>query len=59
MITLILTIAIIGFIVWLIVTHIPMPDAFQKGIIVISVILVLLYVLNALGIVGPPVPNLR
>jgi len=59
MIGLLLTLAVIGFIVWLIVTYIPMPDVFQKGIIVIAVIFVLLYVLNALGVVGPEIPRLN
>lgn len=58
MITLLLTIAIIGVIVWFIVTYLPMPEPFKKGIVVISVILVILYVLNAFGI-GGDVPRLR
>jgi len=55
MITLILTLALVGFIVWLIITYIPMPDPFKKVIIVIVVIILILYVLNVLGIGDIPI----
>jgi hypothetical protein len=54
MITLILTLALIGFLVWLIITYIPMPDAFKKVIIVIVVVLLILYILRVLGISDIP-----
>jgi len=59
MIQLILTLAIIGFIVWLIVTYIPMPDVFKKGIIVIVAICVILYLLRVFGIGDIPLPGRR
>lgn len=49
MISLIIAIAIIGFIVWAVITYIPMPALFKNAIVVIAVVLVLLYVLRALG----------
>lgn len=55
MITLILTLAVVGFLVWLIVTYIPMPDLFKKVIIVIVVILVVLYLLRMFGFHDIPV----
>lgn len=55
MITLILTLAVVGFLVWLIVTYIPMPDLFKKVIIVIVVILMVLYLLRMFGFHDIPV----
>jgi hypothetical protein len=50
MITLILTLAVVGFLVWLITTYIPMPDIFKKVIIVVVIIILILYVLRVLGV---------
>lgn len=50
MLMLLLTLAIIGFIVYLIVTHIPMPEIFKTGIIVIAIILVIVYLVRLFGI---------
>jgi len=55
MITLVLSLALVGFLVWLIITYIPMPDVFKKAIIVIVVILLILYVLRVLGFHDIPV----
>lgn len=49
MITLLITLAVIGFIVYLIITYIPMPTVFKNVLIVLAVILVLLYLLRVLG----------
>ncbi len=58
MISLILGLAVVGFLVYLVITYIPMPDVFKKVIVVIVAILLILYVLRALG--GDiPVPSLR
>lgn len=54
MITLILTLAVVGFLVWLIVNYIPMPDPIQKVIIVLVVIVMILYVMRALGVADIP-----
>ena len=58
MITLIIVLALLGFIVYAVVTYIPMPDIFQKAIIVIAVILAILYVMRALGFQDIPL-NVR
>lgn len=52
---LILTLAVIGFVTWLIVTYIPMPDLFKKLIVVVVVILVVLYLLRMFGFSDIPV----
>ncbi len=54
-----LQLALIGFIVWLIVTYIPMPAPMPTVITVIAVIFMILYVMRVLGIADIPVPSLR
>jgi hypothetical protein len=52
LITLILTLAIVGFLLWLVLTYIPMPDPFKKVIMVVVVIAVILWLLNGFGWLG-------
>ncbi len=46
LITLIILIAVIGFIVWAVITYIPMPQPFKTGIVVLAVVVLLLFVLS-------------
>ncbi len=46
----ILTIAILGLIVWLVVTYIPMPPVFKTVIMIIAAIFVIIVLLNMLGV---------
>lgn len=46
LITLVLVLALVGFMVYLIVTYIPMPEPFKQVIVVVVVILLILYVLS-------------
>ena len=57
MITLIVTLAFFGFIVWL-VTQIPMPPVFKTGIYGVAAFCVILYLLRAFGVGDIPVPRL-
>ena len=50
MISLILTLALVGFLVWAIVTYIPMPDLFRHGIIVLVVVLIVIYLMQLFGL---------
>jgi len=59
LITLIIVIAIVGFVLYLIETYIPMPAPFKLVIQVIIVIVLLLWVLQLFGIAGPTVGNIR
>ena len=59
LISLILMLALVGFLLWLLLTFVPMPDPFKKVIIVIVVIVLVLYLMQIFGIVGPNVPRLR
>jgi hypothetical protein len=54
MITLILAIALVGFLVWALTTYVPMPQPFKVAIIAIAVIVLILYVIRALGIADLP-----
>jgi len=55
MIMLILTLAVVGFLVYLITTYIPMPPIFKTVIYVIVAIIVILYLMRVLGIADIPV----
>lgn len=58
LLTLVIVLALVGFIVWLVVTYIPMPPPFKQVIIVIVVIVLVLWLVRAL-VGGGPVINLR
>lgn len=55
MISLILTIALVGLIVYLIVTYIPMPEVFKTIIYVVVAIFLILYLMRIFGIADIPV----
>ncbi len=59
MIGLILVLALVGFLVYLIVTYIPMPPPFKTALMVIVVVMLILYVMRVLGIADLPVPSVR
>ena len=49
---LLLTLAIFGFVVWLIVTLIPMPSQIRTVIIAVACIFLLVWLLSELGLVA-------
>ncbi len=53
---LVLTIAVMGLIVWAITNLIPMPEVFKRAIYIICVLFLAFYILNAFGI---HVPDIR
>jgi hypothetical protein len=55
MISLFLSIALMGLIVYLIVTYIPMPAPFKQIIVVIALIFLILYLMRVLGILDIPI----
>lgn len=59
MINLILTLAVIGFALWLLITYVPMVEPIKKLIIVIVAVCVLLYLLSAFGIADVPLPRVH
>lgn len=48
LIILVLMVALIGFVIWLLTTKIPMPPAWATAIQVIALIVIILYVLTRL-----------
>jgi hypothetical protein len=59
MIGLLISIALLGLLVWVLITYVPMPAAFRSAIIVIAVLLLVLYLIGALGVVDLPIPRVR
>ncbi len=53
MLTLILTIALIGLLVWAVTSFIPMPEGFKKVIYAVGIIIVILMALSAFGVAVP------
>lgn len=53
--------ALVGFVVWLLVTYIPMPEPFGKVIIVACVVLLVVYLIALLAGGAPvlDVPRVR
>lgn len=59
MISLLITIALVGLIVWLITQYIPMPPVFKTAITVVAAVVVILWLMRVLGVGDLPVPRLR
>jgi uncharacterized membrane protein (DUF2068 family) len=49
LVVLILVVALVGFLVWAIITHIPMPPMFKLAIQIIVVIALVLYLIRRFG----------
>lgn len=58
MISLILVLAVIGVIVWLVESYVPMPQPFKIAIRVIVLVCVVLYLVQLFGF-DMPVPRVR
>lgn len=59
MLELIITIALVGLVVWAITYFIPMPEKFKTAIYVVAGICLLLYLLQMLGVWHGRLPRLR
>ncbi len=59
--TLVLYLALIGLVVWLITTYIPMPAQIKTLIVVLVVVLLVIWIIQLTGLLGtgPMVPPLR
>lgn len=58
MIELILVLALVGLLVYLITTYIPMPEPFKTVILVVAAVCVILYLVRLFG-VDIPIPRTR
>jgi len=59
MIELILVIALLGCLVYLITTFIPMPAPFKTVIYVVVAVVLVLFLMRTFGIADIPVPKVR
>lgn len=59
MLSLIITLAIVGFVVYLVTTFIPMPPIFKTVIYVIVALVLIVYLMGVLGLADLPVPRVR
>lgn len=59
MIMLVLVLALVGFLVYLVTTYIPMPAPFKTVMYVIVAVVLILYVMRVLGIGDIPIPQVR
>ena len=63
MLSLIITLIVIGVLLWLVTTYIPMDATIKRIIVVVVIICVVIWLMTAFGILGRvhdvPVPQLR
>jgi hypothetical protein len=59
MIGLMLLLAVVGFLLWLLITYVPMAAPIKNVIVVVVVICLILYLLSVFGVTDVPVPHLR
>jgi hypothetical protein len=57
--TLVIWLALLGLLVWLVTTYIPMPEPIKRLIVIVVVVLVVLWIVQLVGFIGPSVPRLR
>lgn len=55
LLTLIVTLAVIGFACWIVVTYVPMPEPIKRALVVIVVLVILIWLVRALAL-GTIVP---
>jgi len=49
LIALILGLALVGLVLWLVVTYVPMPAPYKQALVIIIVILVVLWLIRVVG----------
>jgi len=54
LLTLIVTLVVIGFVLWVLVTYVPMPPLYKQVLIVIVVLLIVLWLVRATGLFVSP-----
>ena len=59
MITLILTLALIGVLTWAVITYLPMPQGIKNLIVIIVIVLIVLYLIRIIGVGDIPIPTIR
>jgi hypothetical protein len=54
LLTVIVTLVVIGFVLWVLVTYVPMPPLYKQVLIVIVVLLIVLWLVRATGLFVSP-----
>lgn len=57
LIALVVTLALVGFVLWIVVTYVPMPEPFKRALVVIVVLVLIVWLARL--ILGGGVPLLR
>ena len=57
LISLIIALALVGFVLWLVLTYIPMPEPFKKVMLVVVILVMVLWLLQVFGVPGLTVPR--
>lgn len=52
-IQLLVVIAVVGFLLWLVTTFVPMPAPFKQILVGVACLLLVLYLLQGFGVLGP------
>jgi hypothetical protein len=47
--SLVVTIAIVGFVVWLVITYVPMPEPFRRIVVALVILILLIWLVRALA----------
>ena len=56
LISLIVSLAVVGFLLWLVITYILMPEPFKKVILVVVVLVLVLWLLQVFGVTAEKPP---
>lgn len=59
MIQALVVLVVVGFVLWLILTYVPMPEPFKKVIVAVVVLFLALWLLSAFGVIGKMPVSLR
>ena len=54
LITLVITLIVVGVLLWLVNTYIPMDGKIKKVLNIVVMVVVVLWLLNVFGVLGPP-----
>lgn len=52
LLALVLTLALVGFLTWVVITYVPMPDLFKRLIVIVVVIVVIVWLVRYLGLLA-------
>ena len=58
LIAIIVGLALVGLVLWLVTTYIPMPEPYKRVIIIVAIVIVVLWLIQMLGVLpGISIPR--